>query len=96
LTVTASASGCHDDSKTQNTANTIAIANPGQGRSSDAIATPAPIAHTCSVRGRPKRTSARWPHAGTAIVNPIAPTDAITPISPGLNPKSWRTTAMNG
>ena len=41
----------------------------GHGRSSATIASPAPIAQTCNVRGRPSRTSARWPQAGTAMVN---------------------------
>ena len=94
--MTASVSGCQDDSKTQKIANRTAITNAGQGRSRATIARPPPIPQTCSVRGRPSRTSARWPQAGTAIVKPIAPTDAMTPISPALNPKSWRMTAMNG
>ena len=68
----------------------------GHGRSSATIASPAPIAQTCNVRGRPRRTSARWPQAGTAMVKPTAPIDAITPISPALNPNPWRITAMNG
>ena len=49
---------------------------------------PPPIAHTWSVRGRPSRTSARCPHAGTARVKPTAPIEAISPISAGPKPRS--------
>ena len=44
------------------------------------MARPPPIAQIWRVRGRPSRTSARCPQAGTAMVKPIAPTDVMRPI----------------
>ena len=93
----ASVSGCHDDSNTQNTTNSAAMTiGAGHGNSNASTATAPPIAQTWSVRERPSRTSARCPQAGTATVNAIAPSDEMSPISPGPNPKSARITEMNG
>ena len=55
-----------------------------------------PIAQTCRVRARPRFTSAMWPHAGTASVNPMAPIEATSPICAGLKPRAARMTGMNG
>ncbi|MEJ7697318.1 MAG: hypothetical protein WKF78_12035 [Candidatus Limnocylindrales bacterium] len=96
LTVIASLSGCQADSKTVNVVYRTKTAIVGQGAISAATATAPPTAQICSVLGRPRRTSARWPQTGTAIVNPIAPMDAISPISPALNPRSRRMTETNG
>ena len=94
--MSASASGCQDDSKTQYAMNSNATMIGGHEPSSAPTATPPPSAQTWSVRARPSRTSAMWPQAGTASVKPTAPTDAMSPISAGPNPRLARMTGMKG
>ena len=55
-----------------------------------------PTAQMRRVRDRPRRTSAMWPHVGTAMVDPMAASEVIRPISPGPKPRSARITLMNG
>ena len=58
-------------------------------------AAPARAAITSALR-RPSTTSARWPHAGTAIVKAAEDMAVITPISTGEKPREDRMTATNG
>ena len=92
----ASASGCHEDSKIQNSAEQgddderrdrqQQAGDRGAGREGAQLQGPWP----------PQPDVGQWPQAGTAIVNPTAPRDEMRPIAAGSKPRSLRMTEMNG